>query len=226
MDAAAHKNISLVRHALESLESGDLDACVELLAADFTAHLPGLPEPLRGREVWRMGARAMLDGFPDLRILLVSGEACPQNLVTRWQKPGRIMLNAYGPTEATVTCTLTELYPNKPVTIGGPLPTYSIVILAELPGISAGDLRLEVRGSCVVLSGAKPTDPLGMPARFHCMERSRGRFQREIQLSEAVNTHLGRARLEGGILTVELPKITEQRRSARILEIEEGKKTA
>jgi len=69
--------------------------------------------------------------LPDLRILLVSGEACPQNLVTRWQKPGRIMLNAYGPTEATVTCTLTELYPNKPVTIGGPLPTYSIVILAE-----------------------------------------------------------------------------------------------
>ena len=68
MDAAAHKNISLVRHALESLEGGDLDACVELLAADFTAHLPGLPEPLRGREVWRMGARAMLDGFPDLRI--------------------------------------------------------------------------------------------------------------------------------------------------------------
>lgn len=102
----------------------------------------------------------------------------------------------------------------------------SIVILAELPGISAGDLRLEVKGSCVVLSGSKPTDPLGMPARFHCMERSRGRFQREIQLSVAVNTHLGKARLEGGILTVELPKITEQRRSARILEIEEGKKTA
>ncbi|MGE0038792.1 MAG: Pls/PosA family non-ribosomal peptide synthetase [Xanthobacteraceae bacterium] len=69
--------------------------------------------------------------LPDLRILLVSGEACPQNLVARWQRPGRIMLNAYGPTEATVTCTLTELYPNKPVTIGGPLPTYSIVILAE-----------------------------------------------------------------------------------------------
>ncbi len=69
--------------------------------------------------------------LPDLRILLVSGEACPQNLVVRWHRPGRIMLNAYGPTEATVTATLTELYPDKPVTIGGPLPTYSIVILDE-----------------------------------------------------------------------------------------------
>ena len=67
--------------------------------------------------------------LPELRILLVSGEACPQNLVTRWHRPGRTMLNAYGPTEATVTATLTELYPDKPVTIGGPLPTYTIVIL-------------------------------------------------------------------------------------------------
>jgi non-ribosomal peptide synthetase-like protein len=69
--------------------------------------------------------------LPDLRILLVSGEACPQNLVKRWHREGRTILNAYGPTEATVTATLTELYPDKPVTIGGPLPTYTIVILDE-----------------------------------------------------------------------------------------------
>ena len=66
---------------------------------------------------------------PDLRILLVGGEACPENLVTRWYRPGRHILNTYGPTEATVTATMTELRPDKPVTIGVPLPTYSIVIL-------------------------------------------------------------------------------------------------
>ncbi len=69
--------------------------------------------------------------LPKLRVLLVSGEACPHDLVLRWSKPGRSILNAYGPTEATVTCTLTELIPDKPVTIGGPLPTYTIVILDE-----------------------------------------------------------------------------------------------
>ncbi len=69
--------------------------------------------------------------LPELRILLVSGEACPHNLVVRWHRPGRTILNAYGPTEATVTATLTELNPDKPVTIGGPLPTYTIVILDE-----------------------------------------------------------------------------------------------
>jgi non-ribosomal peptide synthetase-like protein len=66
---------------------------------------------------------------PDLRILVVGGEACPQNLVARWYRPGRRILNTYGPTEATVTAAMTELRPDKPVTIGVPLPTYSIVIL-------------------------------------------------------------------------------------------------
>ncbi len=61
--------------------------------------------------------------------LLVGGEACPHNLVARWSSPGPQILNTYGPTEATVTATLTELTPDKPVTIGAPLPTYSIVIL-------------------------------------------------------------------------------------------------
>lgn len=67
--------------------------------------------------------------LPNLRLLLVGGEACPQHLVERWYRPGRTILNSYGPTEATVTCTLTELTPHKAVTIGSPLPTYSIAIL-------------------------------------------------------------------------------------------------
>jgi non-ribosomal peptide synthetase-like protein len=67
--------------------------------------------------------------LPALRFLLVSGEACPPELVARWHKPGRRFLNAYGPTEATVTTTWTELRPGKPMTLGVPLPTYNTVIL-------------------------------------------------------------------------------------------------
>jgi len=69
-----------------------------------------------------------------LRVLLIGGEACPPALVKRWSRPGRSLLNSYGPTEATVTATLGHMSPDKPVTIGRPLPTYSIVILdAERP---------------------------------------------------------------------------------------------
>ncbi|GLU29347.1 Pls/PosA family non-ribosomal peptide synthetase [Brucella sp. NBRC 12950] len=66
---------------------------------------------------------------PKLRLLMVGGEACPLNLVARWTKPGRLLLNTYGPTEATVTATMGVLRPDKAVTIGTPLPTYSIVII-------------------------------------------------------------------------------------------------
>ncbi len=67
--------------------------------------------------------------LPQLRVLLIGGEACPPALVKRWSRPGRALLNSYGPTEATVTATLARMSPEKPVTIGRPLPTYSIVIL-------------------------------------------------------------------------------------------------
>ena len=85
--------------------------------------------------------------LPLLRYIMVSGEACPQDLVARWQKPGRIFLNAYGPTEATVTATLTALVAGKPVTIGGPLPTYAIVVLDPdkpqvLPFGEAGEIGI------------------------------------------------------------------------------------
>jgi non-ribosomal peptide synthetase-like protein len=67
--------------------------------------------------------------LPQLRFLLVSGESCPHDLVERWSRPGRRFLNVYGPTEATVSATWTLLDGSRPVTIGVPLPTYSVVVL-------------------------------------------------------------------------------------------------
>jgi non-ribosomal peptide synthetase-like protein len=69
------------------------------------------------------------DDLPDLRFLLVSGEACPHDLIVRWHREGRRFLNVYGPTETTVTATWTVAHPDRAVTIGVPLPTYSIVVL-------------------------------------------------------------------------------------------------
>ncbi|GAA5199599.1 non-ribosomal peptide synthetase [Arthrobacter gyeryongensis] len=69
------------------------------------------------------------EDLPGLRFLLVSGEACPEDLVERWHRPGRRFLNVYGPTEATVTATWGTAEPGKPVTLGKPLPGYSAVIL-------------------------------------------------------------------------------------------------
>ncbi|XVQ84099.1 Pls/PosA family non-ribosomal peptide synthetase [Microbispora siamensis] len=69
--------------------------------------------------------------LPSLRTVVVGGEPCPPRLVERWSRPGRRILNTYGPTEATVTATCAELLPGRQVTIGRPLPTYSAVLLDD-----------------------------------------------------------------------------------------------
>ncbi|WP_234376789.1 Pls/PosA family non-ribosomal peptide synthetase [Streptomyces sp. TP-A0356] len=84
--------------------------------------------------------------LPRIRSIVVGGEACPGRLVERWSRPGRRILNTYGPTEATVTATWQELLPGRPVTIGRPLPTYSVVLLDEqrrpVPDGAVGEICL------------------------------------------------------------------------------------
>jgi non-ribosomal peptide synthetase-like protein len=73
----------------------------------------------------------MTEDVPSLRQLVVSGEACPPELVARWARRGRRMLNVYGPTEATVNTTAAVLEPGRPVTIGHGLDGYATLVLDE-----------------------------------------------------------------------------------------------
>jgi HSP20 family protein len=103
----------------------------------------------------------------------------------------------------------------------------SVQILAELPGLTADDLRVEVRGTLVLLSGTKSTPlPGAERIKFHCMERGHGRFSREVHLFSPVNTHKGTARLADGLLSIEFPKIQEKRHEARVLHIEESERAS
>jgi non-ribosomal peptide synthetase-like protein len=69
--------------------------------------------------------------LPAVRLLVVGGEACVPELVSRWATKKRRMLNTYGPTEATVVATLADCVPGQAVTIGKPLPGYSVQVLDE-----------------------------------------------------------------------------------------------
>ncbi|MBI5397076.1 MAG: amino acid adenylation domain-containing protein, partial [Verrucomicrobia bacterium] len=71
------------------------------------------------------------EDIPTVRLLIMGGEACPQDLANRWCKPGRRMVNTYGPTEATVIATWGDLQPGRRVTIGKPAPNYRCYILNE-----------------------------------------------------------------------------------------------
>lgn len=71
------------------------------------------------------------EDVPSLRLIILGGEACPPAVVDRWSKPGRRIFNSYGPTEATVVATIAEVVPGVPVTIGKPIPNYSVFVVDE-----------------------------------------------------------------------------------------------
>ena len=106
------KNIELLRHGFELLQSHDLDASAELLTEDFIANLPGLPEPVRGREIWTMGAQAMWDGFPDLRIEIADIFGVDDKIAVRLLFSGTHDGDFQGirPTHRRVSFTSVEIY--------------------------------------------------------------------------------------------------------------------
>ncbi len=88
---------------------------------------------------------------PTIRLLILGGEQCPQELATRWCNDHRRVINTYGPTEATVVSTWHECHPDRPITIGKPLPTYQVYILDETlepvaPGVEG---EIHIGGICL-----------------------------------------------------------------------------
>ncbi|SLK75307.1 non-ribosomal peptide synthetase [Mycobacteroides abscessus] len=63
--------------------------------------------------------------------LIVAGEACPPELVDRWATSGRTMINAYGPTEATIYAAMSgPLTPGSGVApIASPVPGAALFVL-------------------------------------------------------------------------------------------------
>ena len=67
--------------------------------------------------------------LPELKTIVVAGEACPPELISQWSV-GRQFVNAYGPTESTVCATMAECSPECSVPpIGRPISNTQIYIL-------------------------------------------------------------------------------------------------
>lgn len=113
----------------------------DLLRTERVTHVLSTPSAL-----------ATLDptGLDDVELVLVGGEACPPELVTRWAS-GRTMRNAYGPTETTCSVTLSSpMAPDRPVTIGALMRGVDAVVLDRrlrpVPPGTVGELYLDTPG--------------------------------------------------------------------------------
>ena len=77
-------------------------------------------------------------------------------------------------------------------------------LLLELPGVPRDSIAVEVSGARLVVSGKKPDARGGLRARVS--ERSTGPFRREFLLPFQVIQESIRARMDNGLLTVDLPR--------------------
>lgn len=116
---------------------------------EITANPDALPIALQENGITVLHAVPTLlalfsQDVPNLRIINLGGEMCPQTVVERWATPNRKLFNTYGPTEATVSASLAQLQPGVPVTIGQPLPNYGLLVIDEnmnlLPQGETGEL--------------------------------------------------------------------------------------
>jgi HSP20 family protein len=89
----------------------------------------------------------------------------------------------------------------------------TIVLTAELPGITANDLDLEVTRNNVSLKGTYRPNPHTSAQVYHSERRS-GNFQRVISLPVAIDHTGATAELHDGILTLTLPKLQEVKLTA------------
>ncbi|WP_183121207.1 amino acid adenylation domain-containing protein [Nocardia seriolae] len=100
---------------------------------------PALWELMRGRRVSHAfltpAVAASVDpaGLDDLRVLLTGGDQSSSQLVTSWWGTDaaglRRMRNMYGPAEATIWVTGSELSPGKQIGIGGPITGMRALVL-------------------------------------------------------------------------------------------------
>jgi HSP20 family protein len=87
------------------------------------------------------------------------------------------------------------------------------VFRVEIPGVSLSDVKLEVDGARLRVSGTRPeVDPA---SRFLRMERVYGEFGREFEIPHDIEADAVSASLAAGILTIHAPKRPAGRREDR-----------
>ena len=105
--------------------------------------------------------------------MVVAGEACPVEVVDRWA-PGRVMINAYGPTEATIygAMSVPLTAGSGVVPIGSPVPGGATFVLDKwlrrVPAGVVGELYLAGRGVAGGYCAASRVDRVavcGVPVR-------------------------------------------------------------
>lgn len=87
----------------------------------------------------------------------------------------------------------------------------AIVVEMDLAGTKPDSLRITAIGDHVIIEGTRGHGIKKSSAHFHLMERSKGRFKKNILIDGPFNTHKGAAVFKKGVLRIEFPKVKDRR---------------
>ena len=79
------------------------------------------------------------------------------------------------------------------------------VVRAELAGVRASEIELEIRGRELILAGSRQPQDADEERVFQQLEVQHGPFRRVVALGADVDADRARATYEDGLLVVELP---------------------
>lgn len=82
----------------------------------------------------------------------------------------------------------------------------SIVMTAELPGLTESDIEITVKDSLLSLRGTYPEPETGEDIKWHRRERPAGSFLRSVELPFRIDPERIEARFQNGVLTVEMQR--------------------
>jgi len=88
-----------------------------------------------------------------------------------------------------------------------------VVIRAELAGLKKEDIKVEVAGNTLTLSGEKRGEEKVQKKDYYRVEQSYGSFSRTLELPEGCKAEEVKASYKDGLLEIRVPKAPEARKS-------------
>ena len=86
----------------------------------------------------------------------------------------------------------------------------AIIVDIELPGVQREDVRLEVKGDVLYITGERRARQERQGRNYYYTEQHYGSFERQLRLPRTVDREAIRAEFAHGILTITLPKESER----------------
>ena len=87
----------------------------------------------------------------------------------------------------------------------------SFVLRADLPGLSEGDVSIELEENVPTVAGERKAEHEERKEGYYRVERSTGAFRRSLTLPEGVDADAITATFDKGVLEVRIPKPEERK---------------